>query len=392
MATERMDGTGIVVVHDQVDVLGGTERIIHAILTRLPAAEVVALSFAGDRGTGPAPPWFDRTRLITSRGRRRHFLAPMYARRVGRVPLEGAKVVLSVTHAGWSLAATVPPGARHLCYSNGVPRALYAFTEEYLRDYPPALRPVVRSLVPALRASSRRLARRPDRTLANSAYSARELATAYGLESEVLHPPVRTSFFTPRPRTRRHVLAVARLVPHKRIEQLVDAFRGLDETLVVAGTGPWEERLRAAAPANVQIRGYVEESELLELYRDAYCLVSPAFEEFGLAMAEAQACGVPVIAPRAGGALEIVRDGVTGILLDRVGPGEIAAAVKSLRGRAANVDACRAAAVRFDEARFLDRFERIVGEELALATIAPPPVAIPRNAPRDLRRAPAAPR
>ena len=364
--------------------------MLETLLTRFPAAVAFAPSFASERGDH-RPDWLARTAVVRWRGRRRHFLAPVYARRVARRPLEGAKVVLSVPHAGWSLAAAVPPGARHLCYSAGVPRALYEHAEEYLQDYPPLVRPALRAALPALRAHNRRLVDRPHRILVNSAYSAARLS-AHGIEAEVVHPPVRTSFFRPAPDvSKTHALTVSRLVSHKRLDAIVEAFRGLDETLVFAGTGPWESRLRAGAPPNVRFVGRVDDVQLRELYQSATCFVSAAPEEFGIAMAEAQASGIPVVAPRDGGALEIVRDGDTGMLLDDVGPRSLAQAVKAVRRRAYDPGACRAAVERFAEESFLQRFELILAEELSLAVDRQPRRASPRSARPDPQPEAAAP-
>jgi glycosyltransferase involved in cell wall biosynthesis len=174
---------------------------------------------------------------------------------------------------------------------------------------------------------------------------------------------VATDFFTPASRRRHHALAVARLVPHKRIQLAVEAFRDLDQELVVVGGGPLLEPLRARAPANVRLIGYVDDERLRELYRSSTVLVCPSIEEFGIAMAEAQAAGTPVIAPRAGGAAEIVGDGTTGILLERVDPGSISDAVRAVASRGFKPNACRVSAERFGERRFLDALHAVLSEE-----------------------------
>ena len=102
--------------------------------------------------------------------------------------------------------------------------------------------------------------------------------------------------------------------PHKRIDGAIEAFRGIEAELVVVGRGPWLERLRSTAPPNVQFAGVVWDDRLRELYRGAIAFVSPQRKSSASAMVEAQACGTPVIAPRAGGALDIVRDSETGVL------------------------------------------------------------------------------
>jgi glycosyltransferase involved in cell wall biosynthesis len=314
-----------------------------------------------------ATPLEDRARLVRGGRRKRHYLAPLYARRLAAAPVGPVRLVVTLAHGGWGLAAPVPAGARLLCYSAGLPRALYARPDLYLLSYPPPVRPLLRAAIPALRAHERRLMRRPHRLVTNSRDSAGALERVHGRRAEVVHPAVRTDFFTPAPAPKRHVLAVARLVPQKDLEVLVRAFRGLDEKLVVVGQGSWLERLRVAAPRNVTFTGWVTDGELRELYRSAKGLVCPSVEEFGIVMAEAHACGVPVIAPRAGGALEIVDRPGTGILLARIDDHSLAAAVASLRARSFDPVACRASAERFAEDRFVARMEQIMVEELALA-------------------------
>jgi glycosyltransferase involved in cell wall biosynthesis len=203
--------------------------------------------------------------------------------------------------------------------------------------------------------------------LSSSSWAAAEIARLQGRESEVLHPPVRTEFFTPARRERRHLLFVARLVPHKRLEDVIEASRSLGDELVVAGHGPQLELLPRVAPPNVRFTGWVGDAELRELYRSSRALICPSVEEFGIVMAEAQACGVPVIAPRAGGALDIVRHGETGLLLERITARSLAAAVRDLDRRSFDPRACRASAERFSEQQFIARLDQVLAEEFERA-------------------------
>jgi glycosyltransferase involved in cell wall biosynthesis len=367
------DGADLVLVADQVAELGGSERVLQAVVDRYPAARVLAPRFTTTNlPPGVAAVRAERVRLAGQGRPRRHFLAPVFARRIARAPVGAAAVVVSLTHNGWSAAARVPPGARQLCYCAGLPRWLYGDASAYLGDYPLPLRPALRAAIPALRVHNRRLLRRPNRLLTNSSWSARAIASVYGRRAEVIHPPVRTSFFTPAPRPRRGLLAVGRLVRHKRFELLVEAARHLDDELVVAGGGALLPELRRRAPSNVRFAGFVDDEELLELYRGSRAFVCPSVEEFGIVMAEAQACGVPVIAPRAGGALDVVRDGETGILVDRLDGRSLAEAVRALDSRPPDQAACRASAERFAEERFVAQLERVIDEERAAASVSAP--------------------
>lgn len=357
--------TRIVIVHDQAADLGGQERAVEALLEHYPAATALAPHFEPtNRPDGHAAPWDGRTRLVGRGGRRRSFLAPLYARRLAAAPFDDADIVVSITQGGWSLAPRVPASTPHVCYSSGLPPHLYGHSRSYIADEPVLLRPVLAAALPALRAYDRTLMRRPGRVIANSAFSARELRRVHRIDADVVHPPVRTDFFTPRRGPRSHFLVVARLVSFKRVDLVVDAFRGLRSELVVAGGGPALERLRRVAPRNVRFAGPCDDRALLELYRGSRALICPSVETFGLAMAEAQAAGTPVIAARAGAAAEVVIDGVTGILLDRPDAPSIARAVRAIESDPPDSRACRQSAERFTRGRFTRAIDRIIREEL----------------------------
>ena len=348
---------------------GGTERVVQALADRFPTAPIFANHFLNLTAPGVEPlPWTGRVRLVPSGRRKRHFLGPLYARRLAETPVGAARVVLTLASGGWALAAPVPPGGRHICYLTGPPPPLYGEAQLYLQNESVAMRPFLLASIPALRAYYRRLIRRPHRLVSVSRAAAAAIARVYDREAEVVHPPVRTGFFTPgKGSARRHFLAVARVVPQKRLDVLIEAFRHLDETLVIAGAGPWLGRLRSRAPANVRVTGWVDDFTLRELLRSSRALVCPSVEDFGIVMAEAHACGVPVIAPRAGGAIDIVDDPATGLLLDRVDPESVAGAVRRFPSLAFDAAACRASGERFAEERFTAAIERVLAEELASA-------------------------
>jgi len=365
----------VAVVAEQVGEFGGSERVLAAILSRYPRATLVAERFSGGNvPDGFALPWANPTRLFGPGGRRHHFLMPLYARRYAVQRPEAAAVVVALVHYGWGLAASGSNGARWVAYSAGLPRAFYGYTNHYLDDYPAPLRAVLRTALPAIRLEYRRLMGRADRVLANSLASARALSAVHHRPVEVLYPPVKTHFFTPAPRRREHYLVTARMTSFKRVEVVIDAFRRLGSPLVIAGAGPLLTRLGHSLPSNVRLTGFVSDEELRELYRCSRALICPSVEEFGLVMAEALATGTPVIAPRAGGAMEIVDDGETGILLDEVTPEALSQAVPALEGVSFDGEACRGTAERFGEERFLTDLDRILTEELAHAQRAGMPI------------------
>jgi glycosyltransferase involved in cell wall biosynthesis len=138
----------------------------------------------------------------------------------------------------------------------------------------------------------------------------------------VLAPPLRT--FAPASRAARgeYALVVSRLAPEKGVDVAIEACRRAGVPLVVAGTGPQLETLRArAGDGEVRFLGRVEGERLAELRRGAALALVPSrsAETFGMAAAEAMAAGVPV-AGSAVGALGELLGGGEGAAL----PGDVA--------------------------------------------------------------------
>jgi glycosyltransferase involved in cell wall biosynthesis len=178
----------------------------------------------------------------------------------------------------------------------------------------------------------------------------------------VVHPPVDTSRFAPGT-PGDHYLVLSELMPHKRIDMAVHAFNQLKLPLLVVGDGPDMRRLRRLAGPTVTFAGRVSDQDAARLLQTSRALVVTAAEEFGIAAVEAQAAGRPAIAPSRGGALETVRDGVTGKLWD----GDVAELVKAIETfEVDKVDphACVENARRFDTTVFSKAFPREVERAL----------------------------
>lgn len=372
------DGSGLTIVNEQLAELGGAERLVAALRERFPRALLMGPRFDTTNLPGGATAvWSDPVRLVGPVGRRAPFLAPLYARRMAREqPIEG--LVLTIGNNSWAHAVRIAPGARHVALAHGPPRCLYGHTRRYLSVERGVLRPVLRAALPLIRREYRRRLRSPHRHLTVSLWSAAELERIHGVPWEVVNPPVRSDFFTPGSdgrMARGPVLVSSRIVRHKYLDVLIEAVRGLDVELVVVGAGPASEELQATALPNVRFTGWVEDEELRELYRSASLFVSAAPEEFGIALSEAQASGLPVIAPARGGAAEIVEPGVTGELLTEVTPGELRRAIVAARARRWDSSACRNAALRFTPERFVAGVESVLAEEAAKLPSVPEPSA-----------------
>jgi glycosyltransferase involved in cell wall biosynthesis len=201
-------------------------------------------------------------------------------------------------------------------------------------------------------------AQRVDSYVVNSRATQARVRAYFGRDARVVYPPVELGRFKPS-QPFDHYLVLSELMSHKRIDVAVQAFSELGLPLVVAGDGPEARRLRRMAGPSVRFAGRVTDDEAAWLLSRARALVLPAVEEFGIAAVEAQASGRPVIAVHAGGALETVREGVTGAFWTG-GPHELATAVAEFDDEAVDPDACVENARKFDADAFRNSLRREV--------------------------------
>ena len=268
-----------------------------------------------------------------------------------RKPVNDVDLVISSSHA-CAKGVRVAPGIPHLSYCYTPMRYAWDFSMEKDR-FSSLTRPLARVATSALRRWDLGSADRVQTFVAISSAIAERIRDCYGRTARIVHPPVDTDYFTPAPDERSdYFLYVGRLVAYKRPDLVVESFRGTSKRLVIAGTGPMLERLRAEAPENVSVLGSVDDAQLRGLYRGAQALVYPGVEDFGIVMAEAMACGTPVIAARAGGALDIVDTSTGGVLVDDPNADSLRRAVRDFSEREPDHAAVRISAERFSKARF----------------------------------------
>jgi len=310
-------------------------------------------------------------------GSLRRWLLPLYPLAVNGLTerlaahTAGAPIDLLVsTSSGMIKGMRAPQGARHLCYCHAPARYLWSVQDEYTRGGLGArMRKVGFDLFgERLRQWDRKTVAHVDSFIANSRHTAREIERCFARDARVIHPPVRTNLFTPDPSVKREDfwLVAGALEPYKRTDLAIEAAMTAGRRLLIAGTGSELGALRAFAKQTarrlaraglgkrrdslVEFLGRVEDATLIGLYRRAKCLIFPQIEDFGIVAVEAQACGCPVVARRAGGALDSVLEGRTGCFFSEPTPADIRKAVDQLPQ---GVDAqCRAHAERFSEARF----------------------------------------
>jgi glycosyltransferase involved in cell wall biosynthesis len=343
----------IAIAHEWLVRYAGSERVVHELLTAFPDARVLTTLLEPSNvplDLARAEPSFLQG-IPGATGHHEWFVPLMPLAWRVRPTLDGIDVVVSSSHA-CAKAVRTAAGVPHLCYCHTPMRYAWDFAAER-RRFPPLIRPIAAAGMGWFRRWDRRTASHVTQFVANSSAVAERIRRYYGRNSRVVHPPVRTDFFTPGDGEREdYFLFVGRLSGYKRADLVVEAFADQPERLLVVGEGEQRAALEKRAGANVEFLGGVDDERLRDLYRGARALVFPADEDFGITMAEAQACGTPVIGYSRGGAVDIVVDGTTGLLIERQDVDHLRRAIRS--PVLAELDAVEISsrAERFSAARF----------------------------------------
>lgn len=359
---ESLRSLRVALVHDYLNQEGGAEKVVAVFARMFPAAPLYTSVYDSD-----AMPAFWRTRNVRTSFLQRISpsvrlakpLLPLYPVAFEQFDLSKYDLVLSSTTAFAKGIITHPPTC-HVCYCNNPARFLWTY-QEYVRyeRLPPGARPVLPFIASRLRVWDFAAAQRVDYFIAGSHNAASRIRKYYRRDSDVVQSPVDASSFHASNAVGEHYLVVARLQPYKRIDLAVEACTRLRLPLRVIGDGPDRARLQQLAGPTVQFLGRVEDARVRTELAECRALIWPGEEDFGLAPLEAQASGRPVIAYRAGGALETVKEGETGVFFSDPTPESLCLALERFQDTFDPV-VLRAHAMRFDVTAFKRRIYEVL--------------------------------
>jgi glycosyltransferase involved in cell wall biosynthesis len=365
--------SSVSLAHDYLLVMRGAERTFAAIAQLYEHAPILTLLYdeqgTGGRFAGRSLATSPLQRLGVGQGSFRRLL-PLYPWAVGRLRPPPCDVLLSSSSA-FAHGVRAPAGALHICYCYTPFRYAWYEQERALAETPRPLRPLLRAQLRHIRGWDLEASRRVDEYIAISQLSRERIRRYYGREAHVIHPPVETHRFSPGTPGEK-LLVVSEIVRHKRLHVALEAARRARAPIQVVGSGPDHAALSRAYP-EAEFLGRAGDEDLAELYAGARAVLVPSMEEFGITAVEAQAAGRPVIAAAAGGALETVIDGETGLLAQLDDVDAFARAIE--RVEQLDFDPARAVAnaERFSVAAFQRRLAARVDTALR-GRIAPPSV------------------
>lgn len=305
----------------------------------------------------------------------RHLL-PLHPAAIGRMRVPNDVDLLISSDAAMIKGLKFAASTKHVCYCHSPPRYLWEMGNQYKRTSL-AARVALDRFAPALRRFDFDAAQNVTQFIANSHFVADRIRKYYQRDAQVVYPPVAVEDFQWKQNREGFALVVSELVPYKRIDIAIEAFNRIGRRLVVIGDGPERRRLQAAAGPNIQFLGRQPFRTLKSHFQRAAMFIFPGVEDFGITPVESQAAGCPVIAYRAGGALETVIEERTGIFFDQQNAEALADAVTSQAASRLEAADCRANAEKFSAETFRQRFSATVSK---LAHASPPHAPIARPA------------
>ena len=360
----------VALVYDRVNKWGGAERVLLALNKIFPSADLYTSVYNKENAS-----WAKVFNVKTSflqnfpRAKISHQMyAALMPVAFESFNFDGYDLVISVTSEA-AKGIMTKPGTLHICYCLTPTRYLWSGYADYFRN--PFLKFFSKPVVSYLRKWDKIAANRPDYFIAISKEVQNRIKKYYGRESEIIYPPLElNSKFEIRNSNLEnnggYFLVVSRLeyISYKKVEIAIEACNRLKLPLKIVGIGRGEKKLKSIAGQTVEFLGQLTDGELSVYYKNCKALIFPGLEDFGLVMAEAQSFGKPVIAFRGGGALDIIKEGITGEFFNEQTASSLEEVLAKFNGSSYNSKLCKENAERFSFEKFKENFKSFLDGKL----------------------------
>lgn len=365
----------VALVHDYLNQYGGAERVLAAFCEMFPDAPIYTLVYDA-KLTGFA---FEKKKIRTSFLQRipfaasRHRYFPIFMPyAVEQFDLRDFDLVLSDS-GSYAKGVITRPETLHISYCHTPHRYAWDKSQKLIDEfrYPRLIKMFSPLFMTYVRVWDAQASQRPTALIANSEFVRRRIHKYYSRDAKVIYPPVDfKKFFIARDQSRAgrpwadYFLMAGRMVPYKKFGLAVRVFNRLGLKLKIIGDGPERKNLQRAANSNIEFLGLVSEQYLPEYYARAKALIFPQEEDFGVVAVESIASGRPVIAYRAGGALEIIKEGEDGIFFDEQTEESLISAIQKFQTMKFDPSLIQEHAKRFDKERFKEEVRKFIAQNV----------------------------
>lgn len=348
----------VAIVADWLTNMGGAEKVIEMFLDLYPDADIFTTVYNPEKMSERFINKDIKTSFLQyipwARKRWQNFL-PLLPVAIETLDLKDYDLVLS-SSSSVAHGAITGKDTLHICYCHNPMRYAWDGCHEYIEksSYNRFMKFVIPFFINLIRLWDFYASDRPDYYIANSEFVKNRISKYFRQKSKVIYPPVDTSLFTPAEDTKLgdYYVLLGRLVHFKKADLVVRVFSKLGLSLKVIGTGPEEEYLKSIAGPSIDFLGSRSDQDVAGLLRRCQALVFPQEEDFGITPLEAMASGRPVIAYKAGGALETVVEGITGTFFQEQTEECLMDVIRDFDAHAYNKELIRKQAEKFSKQRF----------------------------------------
>jgi len=371
----------VALVHEYLVQYGGAEKTLEALREIFPKAPIYTLLYNPKKMNGKFSDAEIRTSFLQkipfAKSRHRIIFPVLMPTAIEQFDLSYYDLVISDS-SSFAKGIITKPHTKHICYCHTPTRFAWDGCQRYIKEefsYPNFLKKIVPFGINYVRVWDEAASRRVDKFIANSKFTASRIKKYYNRDAEVIYPPIDVkeiqkniankpslSNDAAKHQQEQYFLIISRLMANKNLELTVKVFNKNKLPLKIAGAGPLYKRLKKTAKPNIEILGFVSDEKKIDLLAGCAAFIFPMEEDLGITQIEAMAAGKPIIALRAGSALETIIKGKTGLFFNSAVPEPFEKAIKRFLLNKSKFDSnfIQQYALKFDKEVFKRKFAELI--------------------------------
>lgn len=320
----------VAIVHYWLVTMRGGEKVLEELCRLYPQADIYTNVYNPDKISET----IKSHKVFTTKINKLPMAKKLYQKYMPLMPdalmdldLTGYDIVIS-SESGPAKGVVPRPYGFHMCYCHTPMRYLWDMYHEYFRKSKAIVRFFMKKMIPGLRLWDVMSANLVDHFVANSHYVAARIKRYYNRDADVVFPPCEIEKYLDNPRNPKdYYLFFGQLVGYKRADLAIEACIKLGKKLVVIGEGKSKKANKYKKTGLITFTGRISDEEIKKYLSEAKALLFPGIEDFGIIPVEANAAGCPVIALRDGGAIDSIKENVTGVFFDEQTADSLASAI-----------------------------------------------------------------
>jgi glycosyltransferase involved in cell wall biosynthesis len=327
----------VAIVHYWLLNCRGGEKVVEALCELYPEADIYTHVYDADAFKDSV---ISHHRITESFISKLPFAKKMYQNYLPMMPLALEQFDLSdydlviSSESGPAKGVIPAPGQPHICYCHSPMRYAWDMYHEYRNRCGWLKRFLMIPLLHYIRRWDQLSSMSVSHFVANSSFVAGRIKSFYHRDADVIHPPVDfDEFQLSGKEPEDYYLLLGQLVPYKKADIAVKAFNESGRRLKIVGEGEQFEELKKLANSNVELLGRQPFGDIKHLLANCKALIFPGVEDFGIVPLEAMASGRPVIAFKKGGALETVKENLSGLFFEEQTEASLNSAIDFFEGQ-----------------------------------------------------------